>query len=414
MRWLGVLMCSVLAVVVASLAVVVASPAVAEGQSAARIQETGPPPITYTGTWIQGSTARAWSGGTAAHSGEAAARATLSFSGTAVSWIGFRGPQTGIARVFVDGVQEAEVDTFAPEEEVEVALFTRSGLAPGPHTLVIEVTGTQNPASTDLWIVVDAFDVDGTRVQETGLAAITYTGGWIQGSAARSHSGSTAAVSGEAGARATLSFAGTAVSWIGFRGPQTGIARVFVDGVQEAEVDTFFQAPVTYTGTWTQGDASRAWSGGTAAVSGEAAARATLSFSGTAVSWIGFRGPQTGIARVFVDGVQEAEVDTFAPAEEVQVALFTRSGLAEGPHTLVIEVTGTQNPASTNTSIVVDAFKVDGTRVVQETCEETQVVLFTRSELAAGPHMMAIEVTGTRNPASTDTLIVVDAFDVTP
>src|ERR1700694_753076 len=46
---------------------------------------------------------------------------------------------------------------------------------------------------------------------------------------------------------------------------------------------------VTYTSGWTQGDTSRSWSGGTAATSATTSARATFAFTGTSVTWIGWR-----------------------------------------------------------------------------------------------------------------------------
>ena len=77
------------------------------------------------------------------------------------------------------------------------------------------------------------------------------------------------------------------------------------------------------TSGWTQGDATKAWSGGTAAISASpavpAGARATFSFTGTSVRWIGLRGPQYGIARVFLDGAFQATVDLYSPSS-VQTA----------------------------------------------------------------------------------------------
>jgi hypothetical protein len=124
-----------------------------------RIEESNTA-VTYTGAWDQGNTDRPWSGGTAAVSTEALARATLSFSGTSVSWIGFRGPQAGIARVFLDDTLVGTVDTFlATTEEVQAVLFTASGLPEAAHTLTIEVTGDKNPSASDKFIVVDAFEI---------------------------------------------------------------------------------------------------------------------------------------------------------------------------------------------------------------------------------------------------------------
>ena len=93
---------------------------------------------------------------------------------------------------------------------------------------------------TDYAVVVDAFDVTpgtpptilGLRTEETSTAT-TFTSGWTQGDTTKAWSGGTAAISASPavpGARATFSFTGTSVSWIGLRGPQCGIARVFLDG----------------------------------------------------------------------------------------------------------------------------------------------------------------------------------------
>jgi hypothetical protein len=60
---------------------------------------------------------------------------------------------------------------------------------------------------------------------------------------------------------------------------------------------------------------------------------------------------------VVLDGVEMATVDTFASARSAEV-MFSRSGLARGSHMLVIEVTGTQNAFSGNAFVAVDAFDV--------------------------------------------------------
>jgi len=122
-----------------------------------RVEETDPS-ITYTGDWIQAEP-RDWSGGTAVTSTTAGAQAAFAFTGTSVTWIGFRGPQTGIARVFLDGALAEEVDTYAPDEEVQAVLFTATDLENTGHTLTIDVTGLENEASSGASIVVDAFDI---------------------------------------------------------------------------------------------------------------------------------------------------------------------------------------------------------------------------------------------------------------
>ncbi len=217
------------------------------------------------------------------------AQATFTFMATSVSWIGLRGPGTGIARVWLDGSLHAEVDTYSPAE-IQGVVFTATGLAAASHTLTIEVTGRRNAAATNALIMVDAFDVR-PRFEERDLS-------------------------------------------------------------------------VTYTGVWTQENMDRAWSGtsanagsGTAARSATAGARAEFAFTGSSVSWIGWRGPFAGVADVFLDGAFVTRVDLYSPTEELRVPVFTASALASGnPHTLRIEVTGLRNPAATNTLVFVDAF----------------------------------------------------------
>ena len=117
--------------------------------------------VSYIHGWNFGNTSRNWSGGTAALGFAAGQQATLSFNGTGVNWIGFKGPFAGIANVYVDGVFVATVDAYAAVETVQAVMFTASGLASGPHTLIVEATGTRNAASVDNIVVVDAFDIAG-------------------------------------------------------------------------------------------------------------------------------------------------------------------------------------------------------------------------------------------------------------
>src|SRR5204863_9492242 len=112
---------------------------------------------------------------------------TFSFVGTEVRWVGLRGPQQGIAQVFLDGAFHANVDTYAPTE-VQDVVFTATNLAPAGHTLVIRVTGGRNAAATDSKIAVDAVDVR-ARFEEVS-PSVTYTPDWSHDNAAKAWSGS--------------------------------------------------------------------------------------------------------------------------------------------------------------------------------------------------------------------------------
>ena len=401
-------------------------------QTATRF-ENEHPAIAYTdgvtapgqpGGWWHGSRSRDWSGHISSFNRSDGARARLSFTGTTVSWIGFRAPWAGIARVYVDDVFAQEIDLYSATEQVKTVVFRRTGLVDGPHTVTVESTGRKNDAASDWAVVVDAFDVatssaptaTGARVEETGLSL---TSGWAtDAQPLRAWSGGTAAVSAVAGAQATLAFVGTEARWVGLKGPHTGIARVLLDGAFQAEVDTYApaemqgtvyvatglapgqhtlkvevtggrnaastgtsivvdaldvsgrveqpEAAVTFSGSWLAENFGRAWSGaspnigtGSAALSRTADAGATVHFTGTGVRWIGFRAPWTGIARVFVDGAFAADVDTYAAQEEIRKEIFAATGLADGPHTFTVEVTGQRGPSSIDSMVVVDAFDVD-------------------------------------------------------
>jgi len=388
----------------------------------------GPPPATrfeesdlataYTGGWVHRVDARPFSGGTAAISPKTDGRATFTFTGTSVTWIGFRGPQTGIALVFLDGSLVAQVDTYAPTEEVKAVIYTAEGLEYGRHELWIEVTGLKNPASSDSIVLADAFDVapasapgvftSGNRSEEIS-ASVGYTAGWAEADRTMAWSGGTAATSTTAGAQATFTFAGTSVNWIGLRGPSAGIARVYIDGAFRADVDLYEPTPlqavvfsasqlentshtmtievtglhnaasagalvavdafdtrtrleenhsaITYVTTW-EVTVSRGWSDKTAVFTWVPGAHATVAFTGTSVRWIGFRGPLGGIARVYLDGIVVGEIDTYAAADEAQAINYEATDLPAGHHTLTIEATGEKNPLAQQAYVAIDAFDI--------------------------------------------------------
>jgi len=73
---------------------------------------------------------------------------------------------------------------------------------------------------------------------EQNAPSVTLTGGWSTNSLP-ANSGGSAVLSMEAGAQATFAFAGTSVSWIGYRDEWCGLADVFLDGALQTTVDTY-------------------------------------------------------------------------------------------------------------------------------------------------------------------------------
>jgi hypothetical protein len=248
--------------------------------------------VTLSGAWAATDGRWGWSNGAAVSSSEPGAKASLTFTGTAVRWIGARGQNMGKAKVSIDGVPVKDVDLFIlPTDEVRTNVLTIYGLSSGSHTLTIEVvSGT---------VVVDAFETNPktsvSHWQETDPSA-TYSAGWTQ--------------------------ADSSVAWSG------------------SGVSTPPDAPLTAQQTSTADET------------------VTVPFRGTSISWIGSKGPDGGIATVQIDGGTPVEVDTYSPTLKVQEALFTSGALSDGNHTLTVKATGTKNAASGGTRITVDAFDV--------------------------------------------------------
>src|SRR5262245_44997118 len=68
-------------------------------------------------------------------------------------------------------------------------------------------------------------------------------------------------------------------------------------------------------------------SGGSRATHAEKGVSATLTFDGTAVTYIAFKDPWSGIAKVYLDGNAVADVDLYDPSDKYQVPVYTASNL---------------------------------------------------------------------------------------
>src|SRR5437667_8542910 len=84
---------------------------------------------------------------------------TVTCTGTAVSWIGYRDRSSGIARVYIDGSAITSIDTYASSTKAQTVIYQKTGLQTGTHTLKIEVTGSKNKKSHGYWIWIDAFGI---------------------------------------------------------------------------------------------------------------------------------------------------------------------------------------------------------------------------------------------------------------
>src|SRR5206468_5357593 len=155
----------------------------------------------------------------------------------------------GIANVYVDGVKST-VDTYASPGQAQVKSFSVGGLTLASHQLVIEVTGDRNTLSGGAWVWVDAFDVGASTSGGTGTTSP----------------------------------------------PATTLARIEEDN-----------PAVAYSGQWFSNNLAL-HSNSRAALAMDKNASAMLVFTGTAVSWVGYRDESCGTARVYLDGSLVATV----------------------------------------------------------------------------------------------------------
>src|SRR5205085_2664663 len=93
-----------------------------------------------------------FSGGSSVAALDAGTRAMFTFTGTEARWIGYKDAWSGIARVYVDGVLQTQVDAYSSGDQPKVVMYTTPVLSAGTHMLTIEVTGTKNASSSSKWI----------------------------------------------------------------------------------------------------------------------------------------------------------------------------------------------------------------------------------------------------------------------
>lgn len=114
-----------------------------------RLVQNPDPAFTWSAGWRKGWTDKA-SGGSLGYSGRAGAQATFTFTGRALALVGTYGPKRGVARVYVDGELEAEIDMYAPTMRWRRIWFTRQWADSGPHSVVVEVVGTAGRPRVDV------------------------------------------------------------------------------------------------------------------------------------------------------------------------------------------------------------------------------------------------------------------------
>lgn len=99
-------------------------------------------------------------------------------------------------------------------------------------------------------------------------------------------------------------------------------------------------------------------SGGTWKISETVGSRVAVSFTGTGVALLYSASPEGGIANIDLDGKGYPDIDMYSPVPESGINRTIASGLENTRHILTITVSSNKNPSSSNSMVVVDAVEI--------------------------------------------------------
>ncbi len=83
---------------------------------------------------------------------------------------------------------------------------------------------------------------------------------------------------------------------------------------------------------------------------------ATFTFTGNQAEFFGYKRSDLGYANVYIDGKLKASIDCYNAIPYYNEPLYTVKGLKTGTHTMTVQVSSTKDPLSSNTQVICDAF----------------------------------------------------------
>ncbi|MBV8084658.1 MAG: hypothetical protein JO247_07560 [Chloroflexi bacterium] len=126
----------------------------------------------------------------------------------------------------------------------------------------------------------------------------------------------------------------------------------------------------------------------------------TLTFSGSSATFTYLTNPDAGIATVTLDGASQPSLDEYSQFTTQQVRHAYSA--ASGTHTLTLNVSGSKNAASSGTRLYVDAFTVAGTSATS-TPAPTNTPQPTATNTSAPTNTAAPTSTSSPTPSATNT-----------
>jgi len=115
--------------------------------------------VEYKGKWWSDHQFPQSSGQSITYSDKPGDTFRISFNGSAITYVFTRALNRGIAEAKIDGGSAVRINQYSgPTQWQEKQRF--GGLSPGAHTLEVRVSGDKDPASSGLFVDLDAFEVE--------------------------------------------------------------------------------------------------------------------------------------------------------------------------------------------------------------------------------------------------------------
>jgi hypothetical protein len=111
--------------------------------------------ISWSGSWHTASSTSYW-GGRQRYATAAGAKASLTFTGRNIAWVGSVGPTRGWARIYINGVYVKSISLYATSAASRRVLFTKSWSTSATRTITIRVSGTTGHPRVDVGAFVVA------------------------------------------------------------------------------------------------------------------------------------------------------------------------------------------------------------------------------------------------------------------
>lgn len=169
--------------------------------------------------------------------------AVENFNGTAITLLTKKGPNFGIGAWSLDGGPWTTVDAYHPTLLHQQPLVTLTGLSPGAHVLAFQQTGNKNPHSSNIYQVIDAYQIKGSPLalssasvgnKANGRAEFTGSG-WSYGEYVPTNLGGVHAWSGTRGDAVSWTFTGSLIELFGRPDTGDGLFDVYIDGKRVAQ-----------------------------------------------------------------------------------------------------------------------------------------------------------------------------------